>query len=86
MQEMAPDGARDVMLASATPGYVTDPVPDPVTTTDGGDSSGCVLTMTRGGGGRGGPIDPTLPAVALGAALWLMLSHAGRIRPRRNEY
>ncbi|MEW6331124.1 MAG: hypothetical protein AB1560_06675 [Pseudomonadota bacterium] len=89
MQEMAPTGARDVMLASAVPGYAPDPVHDPVATTaDSGDSNGCALAMTRGGGGRGqgGPIDPTLPAVALGAALWLMLSHASRLRPRRNEY
>jgi hypothetical protein len=51
-------------------------------TSDSGNDGGCLFTAYRGGG----PIDPTLPAVALGAALWLMLSHAGRIRPRRNEY
>lgn len=66
MQEMAPDGARDVMLATATPGYV----PDPTTAIDS-DNGGCLYTATRG---RGGPVDPMLPAMALVAALSLALS------------
>jgi hypothetical protein len=85
MQEMAPDGARDVMLASAVPGYAPDPVPDPVvTTTDSDDSNGCALAMTRGGGGRshGGPFDPTLPTIALTAALLIKLSRRGLARQR----
>jgi hypothetical protein len=82
MQEMAPDGARDVMLATAVPGFV----PDPVTTTssDSGDSGGCVLGTARDSGS--GPVDPTLPALVLGAAMLLALSRAGFNRSRRNEF
>ena len=69
MQEMQPAGARDVMLATATPGYV----PDAAISTSS-DNGGCLFTATRGGGG---PVDPTLPALALIAVLLLALSREG---------
>ncbi len=73
MQEMAPDGARDAMLATATPGYVA----DPVTSANSDSSSGCLFTAIRG---RDGPVDPTLPALVLTAAMLIALSRAGRAR------
>ena len=69
MQEMTPDGARDVMLASVAPGDV----PDPVTVTGGSESSSCALIAVHGR--QRGPVDPTLPAMALVAALLIALSH-----------
>jgi len=70
MQEMAPDSARDVMLAT------TIPVEAPAsTTTWSSDNGGCLFTKNHGSGG--GPVDPTLPAIALIAALLLVLSRTG---------
>lgn len=77
MQETPTGGARDVMLATATPVEVADAVP--VSASSDG-SSGCVFGTTRGNRGGGGPIDPTLPAIVLTAAMLLALSHTGRAR------
>jgi len=68
MQEMTPDGARDVMLATAEPGYV----PDAATPSVGSNSGGCSLIAAQGN--RHEPIDPTLPAFALVAVLLIALS------------
>jgi CSLREA domain-containing protein len=51
-------------------------------TTDsgGGDSNGgCLFTASSGGGG---PVDPTLPALVITAAMFLAMSRAGHLRRR----
>jgi len=79
MQEIPSGGNRDVMLATATP------VEAPVSaTTNNSDNRGCLFTVNHAGGD--GPIDPTLPALVLGAAMLLALSRAGFNRVRRTEY
>jgi len=66
-RDSVPDiGAYEYVAGSASDG-------------DGGDgSSGCLFTANRGGGG--GPVDPTLPALVLTAAMLLALSRAGLAR------
>lgn len=79
MQEIPSGGNRDVMLATATPVEA----PASATTSNSDNGGGCLFTANRGGGG---PIDPTLPALGLGAAMLLALSRAGFNRSRRTEY
>jgi hypothetical protein len=68
MQEMTPDGARDVMLATAEPGDV----PEAATLSGGSGGGGCSLIATQGN--HRGPVDPTLPAIMFIAALLIALS------------
>jgi hypothetical protein len=46
-----------------------------VSDSDGDSGSGCPLTVNHGSGG--GPVDPTLPALVITAAMFLALSRAG---------
>lgn len=80
MQEIPSGGNRDVMLATATPVEA----PASATTSNSDNGGGCLFTANRRGGG--GPIDPTLPALVLGAAMLLVLSRAGFNRSRRSEF